>query len=106
MTRQTLQGIYTALMTSFKNGAVNARAFQELVAWQVREGVHGLVPCGTTGESPTLSQAEHHQVFDLCIEPAGKVPIMAGTGSNSHLFARGKSPDGPVFLDHFSVKRR
>ena len=78
------QGIYTALITPFKNGKVDERAFQSLVEWQVKEGVHGLVPCGTTGESPTLSHAEHHRVIDLCIEAAaGKVPVMAGTGSNS-----------------------
>lgn len=78
------QGIYTALITPFKNGKLDERAFQDFVAWQIREGVHGLVPCGTTGESPTLSNDEHKRVIDLCIEAAkGKVPIMAGTGSNS-----------------------
>ena len=78
------QGIYTALITPFKNGKVDERAFQELVQWQVKEGVHGLVPCGTTGESPTLSHEEHRRVIDLCIEAAaGKVPVMAGSGSNS-----------------------
>lgn len=78
------QGIYTALITPFKNGKLDERAFQAHVEWQVKQGVHGLVPCGTTGESPTLSHAEHHRVVDLCIEAAaGKVPVMAGTGSNS-----------------------
>lgn len=78
------KGIFTALITPFKNGRIDERAFQSLVEWQVREGVHGLVPCGTTGESPTLSHDEHHRVIDLCIEAAGgKVPVMAGTGSNS-----------------------
>lgn len=77
-------GIYTALITPFKNGKVDARAFQALVEWQIKEGVHGLVPCGTTGESPTLSHEEHRRVIDLCIEAAaGKVPVMAGSGSNS-----------------------
>src|SRR5689334_11271204 len=78
------QGIYTALITPFKNGKVDERAFQLLVEWQVKEGVHGLVPCGTTGESPTLSHDEHRRVIDLCVEAAaGKVPVMAGAGSNS-----------------------
>lgn len=77
-------GIYTALITPFKNGKVDERAFQDFIEWQIREGVHGLVPCGTTGESPTLSNDEHRRVIDLCIEAAnGKVPVMAGTGSNS-----------------------
>jgi len=78
------KGIYTALITPFKDGRVDERAFAELVQWQVAEGVHGLVPCGTTGESPTLSHEEHNRVIDICVEvAAGKVPVMAGTGSNS-----------------------
>ncbi|MDE3016347.1 MAG: 4-hydroxy-tetrahydrodipicolinate synthase [Pseudomonadota bacterium] len=80
----SFQGIYTALITPFKNGKVDEKAFQDFVEWQIREGVHGLVPCGTTGESPTLSHAEHNRVIDLCLEVArGRVPVMAGTGSNS-----------------------
>jgi len=78
------KGIYTALITPFKNGKVDERAFQSFVEWQIAEGVHGLVPCGTTGESPTLSHEEHNRVIDLCVEVAkGRVPVMAGTGSNS-----------------------
>lgn len=78
------QGIYTALITPFKNGKIDEKAFQSFVEWQVKEGVHGLVPCGTTGESPTLSHEEHSRVVELCIEAAaGKVPVMAGAGSNS-----------------------
>lgn len=77
-------GVFTALITPFQNGRVDEVAFQSFVEWQVKEGVHGLVPCGTTGESPTLSHAEHMRVVELCIEAAGgKVPVMAGTGSNS-----------------------
>jgi 4-hydroxy-tetrahydrodipicolinate synthase len=77
-------GIYTALITPFKNGKVDEKAFQSFVEWQVAEGVHGLVPCGTTGESPTLSHEEHNRVIDLCVEVAkGRVKVMAGTGSNS-----------------------
>ncbi len=78
------QGVFTALVTPFANGKVDERAFQDLVEWQIAEGIHGLVPCGTTGESPTLSHEEHNRVVALCVEAArGRVPVMAGTGSNS-----------------------
>lgn len=78
------QGVYTALITPFKDGEVDEKAFQDFVEWQINEGVHGLVPCGTTGESPTLSHSEHMRVVELCIEVAnGRVPVMAGSGSNS-----------------------
>ncbi|MDE3059623.1 MAG: 4-hydroxy-tetrahydrodipicolinate synthase [Pseudomonadota bacterium] len=78
------KGIYTALITPFKDGAIDEKAFRAFVEWQIAEGVHGLVPCGTTGESPTLSHAEHNRVVALCVEVAkGKVPVLAGTGSNS-----------------------
>jgi len=77
-------GSIVALLTPFKNGKVDEAAFQSFVEWQVAEGTHGLVPCGTTGESPTLSHEEHDRVVELCIEAAGgKVPVIAGTGSNS-----------------------
>lgn len=79
-----IQGLYTALITPFKNGKVDEKAFQAFVEWQIAEGVHGLVPCGTTGESPTLSHEEHNRVIDLTIEVAkGRAKVMAGTGSNS-----------------------
>lgn len=77
-------GIYTALITPFKGDKVDEKAFQDFVAWQVAEGVHGVVPCGTTGESPTLSYEEHSRVIELCVEVAkGKVKVMAGTGANN-----------------------
>lgn len=77
-------GIYTALITPFAGGRLDEAAFQSFVEWQVAEGVHGLVPCGTTGESPTLSHEEHNRVIDLCVEVAkGRVKVLAGTGSNS-----------------------
>jgi 4-hydroxy-tetrahydrodipicolinate synthase len=77
-------GVYTALITPFKNGKVDEKSFQDFVEWQIQSGVHGLVPCGTTGESPTLNHEEHNRVIDLCIEVArGRVPVLAGTGSNS-----------------------
>jgi 4-hydroxy-tetrahydrodipicolinate synthase len=78
------RGSITALITPFKDGKVDARAYKKLVEWQIDQGTHGLVPCGTTGESPTLSHDEHKQVVELCIESAaGRVPVIAGTGSNS-----------------------
>lgn len=78
------KGSITALITPFSNGAVDETAFQEFVDWQVNEGTHGLVPVGTTGESPTLSHAEHKRVVELCVEAASKrVPVIAGAGSNN-----------------------
>ena len=78
------KGSIVALITPFKNGSVNESGFQAFVDWQIREGTDALVPCGTTGESPTLSHEEHHRVVELCIEAAKKrVPVIAGTGSNS-----------------------
>lgn len=78
------KGAYTALITPMRDGVVDEAAFQKFVDWQIREGIHGLVPVGTTGESPTLSHEEHMRVVDLCIEAADKrVPVIAGAGSNS-----------------------
>lgn len=78
------QGSFVALITPLSNGAVDEKAFQSFVDWQVKQGTGGLVPCGTTGESPTLTHTEHRRVTELCIEVAdGRVPVMAGAGSNS-----------------------
>jgi len=78
------KGSLVALITPFRDGVVDETAFQSLVDWQIKQGTHGLVPCGTTGESPTLSHKEHRRVVELCIEAAaGRVPVIAGTGSNS-----------------------
>ena len=77
-------GSIAALVTPFRGGAVDEAAFAGLVDWQIGAGTHGLVPCGTTGESPTLSHAEHKRVVELCIDKAaGRVPVIAGAGSNS-----------------------
>ncbi len=77
-------GSIVALVTPFRNGGIDERAFQDLVEWHVREGTDGLVPVGTTGESPTLSHAEHERVVELCVEASGRrLPVIAGTGSNS-----------------------
>ena len=78
------KGSIVALITPFRNGGVDEKGFQAFVDWQIKEGTEALVPCGTTGESPTLSHEEHHRVVELCIEAAKKrVPVIAGTGSNS-----------------------
>ena len=78
------RGSITALITPFKAGKLDERANQRHVEWQIDQGTHGLVPCGTTGESPTLSHDEHKRVVELCVEAAaGRVPVIAGTGSNS-----------------------
>jgi len=78
------RGSFTALITPFRSGRVDEEAFQRLVEWQIGEGTHGLVPVGTTGESPTLSHEEHKQVVELCVRTANKrVPVIAGAGSNS-----------------------
>ena len=79
-----LRGSITALMTPFINGAVDEKAFAAFVEWQIAEGTHGLVPVGTTGESPTVSHEEHRRVVEICVEVANKrVPVIAGAGSNS-----------------------
>ncbi len=78
------KGSMPALITPFQNGSVDEGAFKKFVEWQISEGSHGLVPTGTTGESPTLTHAEHKRVVELCIEvAAGRVPVIAGTGSNN-----------------------
>ncbi len=77
-------GSITALITPFKNGDVDWKAFEDLVEWQIEQGTHGLVPCGTTGESPTLSDEEIKGVIAACVKVAAKrVPVIAGTGSFS-----------------------
>src|SRR6201986_5006634 len=82
--RVRLKGSIPALITPMKGGKVDEAAFRKLVAWQIAEGSHGLVPCGTTGESPTLSHEEDMRVVEICVEEAnGRVPVIAGAGSNS-----------------------
>jgi 4-hydroxy-tetrahydrodipicolinate synthase len=79
-----LRGSITALITPFSDGAVDEKAFERLVDWQIREGTHGLVPVGTTGESPTVTHDEHRRVIEICVDVADKrVPVIAGAGSNS-----------------------
>ena len=77
-------GSITALITPFKNGGLDEEGFQSFVEWQVAEGSNGVVPVGTTGESPTLNHEEHRRVVELCVEAAaGRIPVIAGAGSNS-----------------------
>src|SRR5512138_170318 len=78
------KGSFTALITPFKNGAFDETAYERIIEWQIAQGTHGLVPVGTTGESPTLSHDEHKRVVELCVEASnGRVPVIAGAGSNS-----------------------
>ncbi|MEL7446234.1 MAG: 4-hydroxy-tetrahydrodipicolinate synthase [Pseudomonadota bacterium] len=76
-------GSIPALVTPFRDGSFDESAFRKLVDWQIEQGSAALVPCGTTGEASTLSNAEHHRVIEVCIEQAaGRVPVIAGCGSN------------------------
>ncbi len=82
--RAKFHGSMPALVTPFKEGKFDEQAFRALVDWQIESGSHGLVPVGTTGESPTLTHEEHRHVVDVCIDEArGRVPVIAGAGSNN-----------------------
>lgn len=77
-----LQGLMTALVTPFRGGTVDEKAFERFVDWQIKEGVNGLVVCGTTGESPTLTEAEQDRLLEIAVEVAARrVPVVMGTGS-------------------------
>lgn len=79
-----LKGSITALVTPFRNDVFDEDAFRKFINWQIQEGINGFVPVGTTGESPTVSHAEHEQIVTVCVkETAGRVPVIAGAGSNS-----------------------
>jgi len=84
-----LKGALTALITPFdQSNSIDERAFRNLVEWQIGEGINGLVPVGTTGESPTLSHEEHKKVIEICIDQTrGRVPVLAGAGSNNTIEA-------------------
>jgi len=82
--KTSFRGSFTALVTPFKNGSLDEKAYRDLVEWQITEGTNGLVPVGTTGESPTLSHEEHRLAVEWCIDQAkDRVPVIAGAGSNS-----------------------
>src|SRR5271156_955066 len=82
--RAKFHGSMPALVTPFKDGKFDEQAFRALIDWQISAGSHGLVPVGTTGESPTLTHEEHRRVINVCIDEArGRVPVIAGAGSNN-----------------------
>ena len=79
-----IQGAIVAIVTPFKNGQVDEEKYRELIEFQITNGTHGIVPCGTTGESATLSHSEHKRVVEICLDQVKKrVPVIAGTGSNN-----------------------
>ena len=106
------KGAVTALITPFRDGAVDVPALRELIEWQIQSGIDGLFPCGSTGESATLTHAEHDNVVKLTVEQARKrVPVLAGTGSNSTAeairltaAAREMGADGAVLLSPYYNK--
>lgn len=112
MSTGIFHGALTALVTPFKNGKVDEEAFRELVETQIEQGINGLVPCGTTGESATLSYEEHKAVVRICVEQARKrVPVLAGAGSNNtaeaiHLtkFAKEIGADGVLHITPYYNK--
>ena len=78
------KGAFTALVTPFANGRIDEDAYRNLIEWQVESGINGVVPCGTTGESATLSHEEHKQAIRICVDQIkGRVPVLAGAGSNN-----------------------
>ncbi len=106
------KGSITALVTPMRDGRFDEAAFRDLVEWQIAEGTHGLVPVGTTGESPTLSHEEHKRVVEVCVATAaGRVPVIAGAGSNNTTeaidlarFAEGAGADGLLIVTPYYNK--
>lgn len=99
-------GAFTALVTPFKNGTVDEEGFRAFIEWQIEQGINGLVPCGTTGESGTLTHDEHERVIEICIDQAkGRVLVLAGAGSNNTAeairltqFAKKAGADGALLI--------
>jgi 4-hydroxy-tetrahydrodipicolinate synthase len=84
MDRTKFHGAFTALVTPFTQNGLDEASYKKLIEWQIAQGIHGVLPCGTTGESPTLSAEEHERVVEVCIKTVAKrVPVIAGAGSNS-----------------------
>ena len=106
------EGVSTALVTPFRNGGVDEHALRELVEFQIGAGIEGLVPCGSTGESATMSHAEHHRVVEVVVGAArGRVPVVAGTGSNNTreaieltLHAKEAGADGALLISPYYNK--
>lgn len=105
-------GVFTAIVTPFKDGRVDEEAFRALIDWQIEEGVSGLVPCGTTGESATLSHDEHKRVIEICVDQVkGRVKVLAGSGSNNTTeainltqFAKDAGADGALLITPYYNK--
>ena len=106
------EGAFTALVTPFKNGKIDFEAFEKLIEFQIKNGIHGLVPCGTTGESATLSHQEHKDVIKFVVKTVnGRVPVIAGSGSNSTQealelteFAKETGADGALVITPYYNK--
>ncbi len=106
------QGAFTALVTPFRNGAVDEERYRALIEWQIEQGINGLVPCGTTGESATLTHQEHKDVIRICVEQVkGRVPVLAGAGSNNTReaveltrYARQAGADGALLITPYYNK--
>ncbi|MEG2173409.1 MAG: 4-hydroxy-tetrahydrodipicolinate synthase [Desulfovibrionaceae bacterium] len=105
-------GAFTALVTPFKNGTVDEESFRRFIEWQIEQGINGLVPCGTTGESATLTHSEHEHVIEICIhQTKGRVPVLAGAGSNNTAeairlaqFAKKAGADGALLITPYYNK--
>jgi 4-hydroxy-tetrahydrodipicolinate synthase len=106
------RGTFSALITPFKDGALDERALRELIEWQIQHGVNGIVPCGSTGEAATLSHAEHERAIKIAVAQArGRVQVLAGTGSNSTAeairltaFAREAGADAALLISPYYNK--
>ena len=100
------KGAFTALVTPFSNGQLDEDAYRKLIEWQIQSGINGVVPCGTTGESATMSHDEHKQVIRICVDQVkGRVPVLAGAGSNNTAeaveltrFAKEAGADGALLI--------
>ena len=105
-------GTITALLTPFKNGTIDEEAFRAHIEWQIEQGVNGVVPCGTTGESATMSHAEHESVIRICVDQVkGRVPVIAGAGSNNTVeavsltkFAKSAGADAVLLISPYYNK--
>lgn len=105
-------GALTALVTPFKNGTVDEEGFRQFIEWQIEQGINGLVPCGTTGESATLTHSEHEHAIEICIhQTKGRVPVLAGAGSNNTAeaiklvqFAKKAGADGALLITPYYNK--
>jgi len=106
------KGAFTALVTPFSNGQLDEDAYRKLIEWQIQSGINGVVPCGTTGESATMSHDEHKRVIRICVDQVkGRVPVLAGAGSNNTAeaveltrFAKEAGADGALLITPYYNK--